>query len=194
MYADESSMTIFLVLWGVWAVLGLGLYIWYLAALASLFPRIGLPAGEGWIPVWNESRILQRGGFSPWLVLLMFVPGVSIAFVVLRAMAIHRIHTEFGKGAGLTVLAVLIPPLWATMLGGQLRAEGHGAAGPVSGNTQHFAPAGQGYGAPAYAQPAAPAGAPGGYLPPQPAAYPQPVEPSPWAAPPAVQMQDESPA
>lgn len=173
MYADESSMTIFLVLWGVWAILGLGLYIWYLAALASLFPRIGLPAGEGWIPVWNESRILQRGGFSPWLVLLMFVPGVSIAFVVLRAMAIHRIHTELGKGAGLTVLAVLIPPLWATMLGGQFRAEG--------------------YGAPAYAHPAAPAGAPGGYLPSQPAAYPHPVEPSPWAAPPAVQMLDEPP-
>lgn len=177
MYADESSMTIFLVLWGVWALVGLGLYLWYLAALSSLFPRIGLPGGEGWIPVWNESRILQRGGFSPWFVLLMFVPGVSIVFVVLRALAIHRIHTEFGKGAGLTVLAVLIPPLWATMLGGQLRAEG--------------------YGAPAYAQaaaPAAPAAVPGGYLPPQPPASPQPVEPSPWAAPPAVPMRDEAPA
>lgn len=227
MYADESSLTIFLVLWGVWAVLGLGLYLWYLAALAALFPRLGLPAGEGWIPVWNESRILQRGGFSPWLVLLMFVPGISVAFVVLRAMAIHRIHTEYGKRAGLTVLAVLIPPLWATMLSAQLRDAGYGSAAAPHGAAPSYAAPGQNFAAPGYPTPAQPASAQQGYAPAQatamqatamqtnvaqatpaqasaaqqgyapahqgyapaqPAAYTQTVEPSPWAAPPAVQL------
>lgn len=211
MNANEGSLAILVVLWVIWAVIGLGLYVWYLAALASLFPRIGLPARDGWIPVWNESRILQRGGFSPWFVLLMFVPGVSVAFVVVRLIAIHRLHTELGKGAGLTVLALLVPPLWATMLSMQLRGAApaqaqYSAQAQYDAQTQHgaqaqyeaqanfagtgsvFASADQGYAPPAYpgADPAASQQA--AYAAAQPTAYQQAAPPSPWAAPPAVPL------
>ena len=147
-YGDANGGLAFLmVFWAVGGLLGLGLYVWYLWALSRLFPYLGLPSGWGWIPVWNQWQLIQRGGLPGWLVLLGLVPGLGIVVAVVSVIAIHRINAEFGKGAGFTVLGFFLPPLWATLLANHIADQGY-ATGP--GGTQRSgaqavaAPAGQG--------------------------------------------------
>lgn len=123
----------FFLVFGVWSLVGLAVYIWYLWSLSRLFPYLGLPSGWGWIPIWNQWQLIQRGGLPGWLALFMIVPGLSIVALVVSIIAIHRINTEFGKGAGFTVLGAFIPPLWATLFGGQLRDREFDARGYADG-------------------------------------------------------------
>jgi hypothetical protein len=93
-----------------------GLYVWYAAMLARWFPRLGAPSWKGWVPFVNEAEILHLGGYPRWAIVFLLVPVVNLCGVVLRAIAAHRIGRDLGHGAGATVLAVLLPPAWATVL------------------------------------------------------------------------------
>ncbi|PVE58774.1 DUF5684 domain-containing protein [Microbacterium testaceum] len=102
------------------------LYVWFALALAAVFAKMGEPAWKAWVPVYNVATILRLGGFSPWLVLLNIVPIFGlIAFVAVYIVAVHRITTSFGAGAGMTVVGALFPIVWASILGwGSARWEG----------------------------------------------------------------------
>ena len=70
------------------------------------------------MPILNLVVVLQLGGLSGWLYLLVLVPfaGPLIVWVCI-VIAAHRINLAFGYGAGMTVLAALLFPVWATVLG-----------------------------------------------------------------------------
>lgn len=97
-------------------LLFVGLYVWYALALSHLFPRLGEEGWKGWVPVLNEATILSLGGVPSWNVVFYFVPFAQFYGVYLRIVAMHRINEQFGRGAGWTVLAALLTPVWATML------------------------------------------------------------------------------
>ena len=186
----------FFLVFGVWSLVGLAVYVWYLWSLSRLFPYLGLPSGWGWIPLWNQWQLIQRGGLPGWLALFMIVPGLSIIVLVVSIIAIHRINTEFGKGAGFTVLGAFIPPLWATLFSAQLRdrefdAAGYAAAGYPAADG--FGADGAGYaGAPAYGTAGfAPQRAAGQHDPSWQGLPPVPQQPAvaqdPWAAAPVAE-------
>lgn len=139
-------------------LIGLGLYVWLALALSKLFPRFGSEGWRGWVPVLNEAEILHIGGYSRLLALLVFVPGGSVVVVIFRVLSAIKMGRRLGKPDWLVVLAVVLPPLWATLLGsGDARPAAPGSVAvpiPVPG---------QG-GAGAYGQPGAGAapGAAGG--------------------------------
>ena len=146
---------------GVWSLVGIAFYVWYLWSLSRLFPRIGLPSSHGWIPVWNQWQLVQRGGLPGWLVLFGLVPGLSVVAFVVSVIAIHRLNVEHGKGGGFTVLGALLPPVWAMLLAsaieqnGPAAAYGYGAYGAAPAAPDHaysLAPAPQGGYAPAVPQ------------------------------------------
>lgn len=146
---------------GIWSIVGLGVYVWYLWSLARLFPLLGLPAAHGWIPIWNQWRLIERGGLPGWTAVVGIIPGLNIITVVMSIIAIHRINREHEEGAGMTVLGALLPPLWATLLGSRLQDRGHAAGlgqGVPWGSQGHglveYGPDGQVY-------PLLPGGAPG---------------------------------
>ncbi|WP_394685430.1 DUF5684 domain-containing protein [uncultured Microbacterium sp.] len=94
------------------------LYVWLALALAALFRKVGEPAWKAWVPFLNVATVLKIGGFSPWLILLNLVPIFGgIAYIVVFIVAVHRINTGFGVGAGFTVLGALFPLIWASILG-----------------------------------------------------------------------------
>ena len=129
----------------VWAIIGIGFLVWYLWAMARLFPRIGLESWEGWIPVWNQWRLLDRAGLPGWLVLFSFV-GLGIVPWIVSIIAMHRVNTEAGVSAGYTVLGVFIPPLWATLLANAIGTERVVTPGYASGAGSGSG-SGPGYGA-----------------------------------------------
>lgn len=126
------------------------LYVWFALALAAMFRKMDEPAWKAWVPVLNVATVLQRGDFSPWLVLLNVVPLFgAIAFVIVFVVAVHRITTAFGGGTGLTVVGALFPVVWASILGwGSARWSGHEGAGRVEERSGPFRRGADG--APAY--------------------------------------------
>ncbi|GAA1776237.1 FHA domain-containing protein [Leucobacter iarius] len=159
----------FWVMFGVSGLIGLGLYIWYLAALSRLFPKLDLPSSHGWIPVWNDWRLLQRADLPGWLILAFLVPGLAIIGYIVRLIAYHRLTTEARGSVGYTVAGAFIPALWATLLNGHMARSGGGVMRQSSGFSD-FAPAGQ--------QPGGFAPQPGGYAP-QPTQQPTGFAPQP---------------
>ncbi|KAF2414768.1 hypothetical protein B1729_02760 [Microbacterium sp. B35-04] len=168
-----------------------GVYVWMALALSAVFRKSGVEPFKAWVPILNIVVLLQLAGLSPWLVLLAFVPIVNIAFLVVFAIALYRVSVAFGFGAGMTVVGVLLFPVWASIVGwGSARWVGRDASsrGPLGGGVRRAsaeapglpplppfpAPASRA-GEPAVFPPASPAAAgfaPAAYAPPPPAATP----------------------
>ncbi|MDQ1129575.1 FHA domain-containing protein [Microbacterium sp. SORGH_AS_0888] len=164
-------------------------HVWYALALSRVFSTRETDPWRAWVPVMNEAELLRLGGQDPVKAALFLVPLVNLYAVVLKAIAAHRIGRDAERAGGLVALAVLIPPLWATLLGSPgrtVQAAGATAAttdvasggGAASGAWTAAAPAG-----PSTVQPVAPFAAPP--APSFPASAPAPV-PAAFPAPPAA--------
>jgi hypothetical protein len=115
------------------------LYVWTALALSAVFRKSGEQPWKAWVPILNQVVLLQLGGFSGWLFLLVLVPFVGPVIVwALLIVACYRINVAFGHGVGMTVLAALVLPVWASVLGfgparwlgTELGARGAQGAGP----------------------------------------------------------------
>uniref|UniRef100_UPI0025EA7C27 DUF5684 domain-containing protein n=1 Tax=Microbacterium sp. TaxID=51671 RepID=UPI0025EA7C27 len=115
------------------------LYVWTALALSAVFRKSGEQPWKAWVPILNQVVLLQRGRFSGWLFLLVLVPFVGPVIVwALLVAACYRINVAFGHGVGMTVLAALALPVWASILGfgparwlgTELGARGTQGAGP----------------------------------------------------------------
>ncbi|MCR2784670.1 MULTISPECIES: FHA domain-containing protein [unclassified Microbacterium] len=171
-------------------------HVWYSWGLARVFAAHGAPTWRAWVPVLREAELFRLGSVDPVKVVLLLVPFVAVYGFVLRVMAVHRIGVGYGRGAGMTALGAVLPPVWATLLA-DARPVPAGAdaaadvpAAPVP------APAGHAASSRVPAAPSAPAGAaPAPVMhvpaPPAPASTPTPAPimhmpaPAPAPAPPA---------
>ncbi|MGA7147967.1 MAG: DUF5684 domain-containing protein, partial [Microbacterium sp.] len=94
------------------------LYVWTALALSAVFRKSGEEGWKAWVPVLNVIVLLQLGSLSPWLVLLGLVPILGpLALWVFIVLACYRINLAFGFGVGMTVVAALSLPVWATVIG-----------------------------------------------------------------------------
>ena len=116
------------------AVVTVVLYVWIGLSLSAVFGKAGERPWQAWVPILNTIVLLRLGGLSPWLVLLAIVPGPgTIALYVATVVALHRINKAFGLGAGMTVLAAILFPVWASVVGwGSARWLGSAAAPDAS--------------------------------------------------------------
>src|SRR5690554_7942400 len=176
--SDTATLAAALVLILVWFIALVGFYLWYGWALSRLFKRLGIEGWRGWVPVLNEMTIFERGGVPAWNVVFYFLPFVNLYALYLKFVAASRIGTHFGRGQGFAVLAVLLPPVWATMLAMQQPANtgqaheriasvvGHRqVASGLAGAPQAQAPTSQAPSAPAPSAPAPSAPAPSAQAP-----------------------------
>ena len=134
----SGLIAVIVVFAAIGGLVGIGFLLWYLWAMARLFPRIGLPAAHGWIPLWNDWRLMERTGLPGWIAILYVVPVGNVVAVVFRTIAQHRIGREAGVGAGYTVLGLLIAPLWATLMGSRLEGRVLAAPGGVGASRSGF--------------------------------------------------------
>lgn len=135
----NGGLAILTAVMGIWGLVAVVFYIWYLWALSKLFPYLGLPAHQGWIPVWNQWQLIQRAGLPGWTVLLGFVPGLFVVVAVFSILAIHRLNKEFGKPGSFTVLGAFLPPIWAMLLASHI-ANGVYAGANVYAGSSAFPP------------------------------------------------------
>ena len=114
--ATGSSVPVALILISLLAFVAL--YVWTAIALSAVFRKSGAEGWKAWVPVLNLVILLQLGGLSGWLVLLALIPVLgAVALWVVQIIACYRINVAFDHGAGMTVLAAVLFPVWATVLG-----------------------------------------------------------------------------
>lgn len=100
------------------SVTAIAFYVWCAIALGAVFAKSGEPRWKAWVPFVNIAALLALGGIPGWWVLLLLIPGFGgVAVWILVIVAAHRIGLSFGYGGGMTVLAALLFPVWATVLG-----------------------------------------------------------------------------
>jgi hypothetical protein len=91
-------------------------HVWYALALARVFAAHDTEPWRAWVPVLNEAELLRIGREDPVKAALLLVPLVNLYAIVLKAVAAARIGRAQERPAGLVALAVILPPLWATLL------------------------------------------------------------------------------
>ncbi|WP_137844135.1 DUF5684 domain-containing protein [Microbacterium sp. 2FI] len=126
---DSTAVALGLVSLVFW----LALYVWTSLALAAVFRKSGVQGWKAWVPVLNLVVLFQLGGFSGWLLLIGLVPIVGVlVVVVIEIIACYRIGVAFGYRGGMAVVAALLFPVWASIIGfGSARWVGRDAdAGP----------------------------------------------------------------
>lgn len=112
---DDSSATAFVL---TTLVVALVLYVWTAVALSAVFRKSGEDGWKAWVPVLNAMVLLKQGGLPGLSFLLVLIPIVGLPIVwVLTVTACYRISVSFGHGAGMTVLAAIALPVWASILG-----------------------------------------------------------------------------
>jgi hypothetical protein len=102
-------------------------HIWYAMGLARVFAQHDTDPWRAWVPFMNEAEVLRLGRVDPVKVALFLVPVVNLYALVLKGIAARRLDAAAGRGVGSTVLAVLLPPVWA-MLAAQTRTAPPAAA------------------------------------------------------------------
>lgn len=101
----------------------IALHVWYAIGLSRVFATHGGEPWRAWIPLVNEAELFRLGRLDPVRAVLLVVPGVNIYGLVLKATAAHRLGQTAGRGAGTTALAVIFPPVWATILSARPRTD-----------------------------------------------------------------------
>lgn len=83
----------------------------------KVFEKAGRPGWTAIVPIYSTIVMLQIVGMSPWLVLLMFIPGVgSIAFFVVKIFANINLAKAFGKSEGFVVGLIFLPIVFVPIL------------------------------------------------------------------------------
>ncbi|MDF2492122.1 MAG: hypothetical protein K0Q58_700 [Microbacterium sp.] len=96
-------------------------HIWYAMGLSRVFAQLDTDPWRAWVPFMNDAEVMRLGRVDPVKVALFLVPVVNLYALFLKGLAARRLDAAAGRGVGSTVLAVLLPPVWA-MIAAQTRA------------------------------------------------------------------------
>jgi len=124
-YSGTSSqiagvlIAIYLTFFGVYLFTLLAAYIVNSIAFMSFFRKVGVKPWIAWVPVYSVWVRLEIGGLKGWYSLFALIPGGSIATVVLGGISDYHTGIAFRKDNGFVALALLLPFVWAFLLGGK---------------------------------------------------------------------------
>jgi hypothetical protein len=110
-----TVMGIVIIFWIGFAVV---LYVLMAVSLSSLFRKVGVESWIAWVPVYNLWKWLEVGGQQGWLALFSLLPYGGIVSGVFLWIGMYRTGIAFGKTGGFLVLGILLPFVWAFILGG----------------------------------------------------------------------------
>lgn len=176
---NSVALTVVIVIAVLGGLFAAGWHVWYAIGLSRVLQERDTEPWRAWVPIMNEAELFRLGDVDPVKAALLLVPFVNVYALILKIMAVHRINSEAGRGAGTTVLGVLLPPVWAAVLtGGRAPAPQEQPAVASGRPAPVFAVA-----PPAQRTPAIPDAV---VAPPVPPVAPAPVAPAPAPAAPAA--------
>lgn len=95
-------------------LLAVSLVVGYLTG--RIVRKAGEPLSTGFIPLYNQWKLYELGGFGGWWAIVAFIPVVNVAAVVVFYIAQYRIGLGFAKPGSFVLLAVFLPIVWIVWL------------------------------------------------------------------------------
>lgn len=80
----------------------------------KVYEKAGKPGWAAIIPIYNIIVLMQIIGKPPWWVILYFIPGINIIFVI---WATNLLSKSFGKDEAFTVGLLLLSVIFWPILG-----------------------------------------------------------------------------
>lgn len=117
--AYAASSAIVLITFIITMVFVVGFYALTAVALMSFFRKVGVEPWIAWVPVYNNWKWLEVGGFQGWISLLGLIYGGSIVTSIFLYIGMYRTGLAFRKDGGFLVLGIFFPFIWAFILGGK---------------------------------------------------------------------------
>jgi hypothetical protein len=100
-------------------LIGVAYYVVTAFAFMSLYRKVGIKPWIAWVPYYNYWVWLELGGQRGWLALLSVVPYGGIVTLVFLGIGSYRTGIAFRRDGSYVVLALLLPFVWAFILGGR---------------------------------------------------------------------------
>jgi hypothetical protein len=101
--------------------LGLAFFLFSIAMIViiiigtwKVFQKAGKPGWASIIPIYNIIVLLEIIGYSPILVLLMFVPVVNGVFAIIMH---YKLAQVFNRGIGFALGLIILPYIFLPILG-----------------------------------------------------------------------------
>jgi len=95
-------------------VVGLAVVVLMVAGFWKMFQKAGKPGWAAIVPIYNCLVLLDIAGKPMWWIILLLIPVVNI---VVLAMMVGGIATNFGKGTGFAVGLFFLGPIFYPILG-----------------------------------------------------------------------------
>ena len=93
------------------------LYVVMAFTLMGFFRKVGVEPWIAWVPIYNNWKWLEVGGYQGWLSLIALIPYGSIVTSIFLYIGMYRTGIAFGKDGGYVVLGIFFPFIWAFLLG-----------------------------------------------------------------------------
>ena len=118
-YQEYNDMATYAII-GIVFITAFYLYVYW-----RVFEKAGKPGWAALIPIYNTLILLEIVGKPWWWLLLFFIPGVNLVFII---WTYNLLSKSFGKGTAFTVGLLLLSPIFFPILAFS-NAEYHGPAG-----------------------------------------------------------------
>lgn len=115
-YAPLALVAIVLI-YGLIFLLAIARYVVTAFAFMSFFRKVGVKPWIAWVPIYNSWVRLEVGGQKGWFSLFSLVSPGGIVTLIFTGFAAHRTGIAFRKDNGYIALAILLPFVWAFILG-----------------------------------------------------------------------------
>ncbi len=118
-YQEYNDMATYAII-GIVFITAFYLYVYW-----RVFEKAGKPGWAALIPIYNTLILLEIVGKPWWWLLLFFIPGVNLVFII---WTYNLLSKSFGKGTAFTVGLLLLSPIFFPILAFS-NTEYHGPAG-----------------------------------------------------------------
>jgi len=85
----------------------------YVVAMWTIFTKAGKPGWACLVPIYNVLMLLEIVGKPWWWLLLFFIPGVNLVFVI---WTYNMLSKSFGQSVGFTVGLILLSVVFIPIL------------------------------------------------------------------------------
>ncbi len=112
--ANPESLGIITALAGVYVLIGVAIFLLYIAGLWKVFTKAGKPGWAALIPIYNTIVLMEIIGKPLWWVIMFLLPCVNFVFGILANIELAKC---FGKDAFYGVLLSFFSPIMMPILG-----------------------------------------------------------------------------
>ena len=114
-----TTSAVFLISFALTMLFVVAFYVLTAIAMMGFFRKVGVEPWIAWVPVYNNWKWLEIGGFQGWIALAQLIYPGGIVTSIFIYIGMYRTGIAFRKDVGFFIIGLFFPFIWAFILGGK---------------------------------------------------------------------------